>query len=97
MYISVSTMETVSKQKFMSEERAEMQDSTSKTGTQESCRRASSVSSRKRTVLAGKVLGYVYSYYGTEIIKAEHSGHSLLKNIISLESQIIPNQTQLQL
>lgn len=74
MYISVTTMETVSKQ-FMLEERAEMQDSTSKTGTEESCRRASSLSSRNRTVLAGNVLDYVYSYYGTEIIKAEHSGY----------------------
>lgn len=74
MYISVTTMETVSKQ-FMLEERAEMQNSTSKTGTEESCRRASSLSSRKRTVLAGNVLDYVYSYYGTEIIKAEHSGY----------------------
>lgn len=68
----------------MLEERAKTHDSTSKTGTRESCRRASSAGSehppyggdtasrRKTAVLAGDVLDYVYSYYRPEVIKGEN-------------------------
>lgn len=66
----------------MLEERAKMQNS-----SKYHAYSGDTASRRKTTVLAGDVLDYVYSYYGTEILKGkERSGYSLLKNTTFLES-----------